>query len=426
MFGRHPAVKIFVGKGKGTVDKITENIRQFIIMPRLKIFPRKIHIARFGHIACQYVAQRIRMEFFQIVIEPDRVIAAGGQFVAFEIEKFVGRHIIRQYVLAVRHKHGRENDAVKYNIIFSDEMDKTGFFVLPVRFPPFGVAGLSGPFFGGRNIPNGRVEPDIQHFAFGFHAVFTGDILRYFHSPGQVAGYGAVVESGAEPAFNLPEHIAFPFRVRFNPGFQCMLIFGKRQVPVNGFFVFRRGVGNGAARIFKFFGAQRGTAFFALVAVSVVVTAHGAGAAHKAVSQKNTGFRVVQLLFFFKNKFVLFSQGAEKILTGFVMHRRGSAAVIIEAHTKIGKALFVQFVVAVNHNLRRNAFFARPQHNGYAVFIGTADVNNVRAFQTVVAYKDICRKIGAGKMSQMDGAVGIRQSAGNKNAFRQEQLLKNR
>ena len=50
---------------------------------------------------------------------------------------------------------------MKRDIIFADEMINLGIFVLPETFPFSGM-----PFFGGRDITNGGIHPDIKNQIF--------------------------------------------------------------------------------------------------------------------------------------------------------------------------------------------------------------------------------------------------------------------
>ena len=99
-------------------------------------------------------------KILQVVIHPNRPVAAGRYFIAFNIQKFVGRHIVRQYKIAMCFQHGRENNAMENNIVFTNKMHQFGIILTPVICPVF------GQFFGGRDITDGRIKPNIQYFSF--------------------------------------------------------------------------------------------------------------------------------------------------------------------------------------------------------------------------------------------------------------------
>ena len=77
-------------------------------------------------------------------MQPYRPILGSTDFIAFQVEKLIGRHIIGKNIISRRLQNRRENDTVKNNIVFTDEMQKifemefkecksSQFFVLWVR-----------------------------------------------------------------------------------------------------------------------------------------------------------------------------------------------------------------------------------------------------------------------------------------------------
>nr|GFD49764.1 hypothetical protein [Tanacetum cinerariifolium] len=117
--------------------------------------------------------------------------ARGADFVAFEVQKFVGGHVVGQDIIAVRLQHYRENNAVENDVVLADKMHQLGAGVLPVFLPVVGEA-----FLGGRDVADGRIKPDVQHFT-----LRAGH--RHGHTPVEVAGYGAGVQALVNPRFAL-------------------------------------------------------------------------------------------------------------------------------------------------------------------------------------------------------------------------------
>ncbi|OPZ72067.1 MAG: hypothetical protein BWY83_00832 [bacterium ADurb.Bin478] len=74
-------------------------------------------------------------------------------------------------------------------------------------------------------------------------------------------------------------------------------------------------------------------------------------------------------------------------------------------------------IVAINQLLRSDALLFRSDGNGHAVFICAADVQHIAFLHALVTNIDVRGQIGAGQMAQMDGAIGIGQCAGDKDAF---------
>ena len=71
-------------------------------------------------------------------MQPYGPIAGSRDLVSFEVEEFVARHVVRQDIAAFCFQHGREYDAMEYDIIFSDEVNQTRFWIFPPCFPAVG------------------------------------------------------------------------------------------------------------------------------------------------------------------------------------------------------------------------------------------------------------------------------------------------
>ena len=117
------------------VYKITEDGYEFIIVPRLEIFPSKIIVLGFRGIGTQHVPEDIFLsrKFLQILLQPYSPVAGSGNLIPLKVEELIGRDIVRQYEIAIRLQHGRENDTMEDNIVLADKMYKFRIF----RLPPF-------------------------------------------------------------------------------------------------------------------------------------------------------------------------------------------------------------------------------------------------------------------------------------------------
>ena len=89
---------IFVGENQHPIDKITQNCHQFAVVPGLKIFPGKVVVFRFRSIGGQCIFEHIFLagKLHQVFVQPNRPVAGGGDFIPFEVEKFVGRDVVGQ------------------------------------------------------------------------------------------------------------------------------------------------------------------------------------------------------------------------------------------------------------------------------------------------------------------------------------------
>ena len=90
-------------------------------------------------------------------------------------------------LLSGAEKRRWENDRMKRDIVLSDELEK---FDLVGIFPP-GLP-LVRVVCGDRDIPYGRIEPDIEHLV-------SETLFRNRDSPLEVAGYAAFLQPVADP-----------------------------------------------------------------------------------------------------------------------------------------------------------------------------------------------------------------------------------
>ena len=71
-------------------------------------------------------------------MQPDCPVARSGYFVVLEVQKFVGRHVVGQNKAAFCLEHGRKNNTVKHDVVFTNKMEQPGFGVFPPFFPAVG------------------------------------------------------------------------------------------------------------------------------------------------------------------------------------------------------------------------------------------------------------------------------------------------
>ena len=178
--GRHDAVKVFLSQHQGTVDKVAVDGHELVVVAGLEVFPREVVVLRLGSVGRQHVAQHVLLagQLLKILVEPDGPVARGGNFAVLQIQEFVGRDVVGQDVAALGTEHGGKNDAVEHNVVLADKVYQPGRGVFPPRFPRIGQQ-----FLRVGDIANGRVEPDVKHFAVG---AFDGNR----NTPVQVAAYG--------------------------------------------------------------------------------------------------------------------------------------------------------------------------------------------------------------------------------------------
>ena len=124
-FGDDSAV-VFVRQNHGSVHEVPKNGEQFVVVFRLEIGPSEVGILGFRRDRSQRITQNVlsSREILDIFVCPHGPVPGSGNFVAFEVQKFVGGDVGRQDVVAVRFQHAREDDAVEDDVVFSDEMHK--------------------------------------------------------------------------------------------------------------------------------------------------------------------------------------------------------------------------------------------------------------------------------------------------------------
>jgi len=212
------------------VYKIAKDGYQFVIVPRLEILPGEIVILGFRGICRKRITEHILhiLKVFQVFVQPNGPVAGSGQFLPFQVKKFIGGDIIGQDIIAMCLKHNREDDAMENDIVFSDKMHQLCSTVLPEGLPVFSFPLC--PLNGRGDIPYRGIKPDIQDFT-------LATSHRYRDTPVEVAGYGPGLQPVVYPGLTLPVYIGFPigFMAFDDPFLQEVLITIEREVPVTGF-----------------------------------------------------------------------------------------------------------------------------------------------------------------------------------------------
>jgi len=146
-----------------------------------------------------------------------------------------------------------------------------------------------------------------------------------------------------------------------------------------------------------------------LVAVGVLVAAMRAGARDVAVGQKLSRLLVIVLLRRLLDELAFVVQLREERRRRLVMFFRRRARVDVKRDAQLFKRLLDDVVVSVHDVLRRASFLAGFDGDGHAVFIATADEENLLTHRPQVARIDVGRHIYARQMSYMHRPVGIGQ-----------------
>ena len=108
---------------------------------------------------------------------------------------------------------------------------------------------------------------------------------------------------------------------------------------------------------------------------------------------------------------------AEELRRIPVMHIRRCTAIDIEIDSESCKGILYDSVILVHDVLRCAVLLLGLDGDGHAVLIGAADIKHILAPEPEIPDIDIGRDIHAGKMSDVDRAVRIRQRTGYERSF---------
>ena len=394
---RHFAIVVLLRELERTIHKVAINGHKFVVVARLEISPGEIVVLRFRRICCEHIAQHVLFsgEILEIFVQPHRPVARGGDFVVFQVEEFVRRHVVGKDVGAFRLEHSWKDDAVEHNVVLADEVEQASVF----RFPPF-FPSVGEEFFGVGNVADGSIKPHIEHLSLcAFH--------RNGNTPIEVAAHGTRLQTHVEPTFALSAHVGTPFGVASNPRSEPLLVLVEREIPVlclaqHGFRTRNLRLG-----VDEFGGREVFPAFFALVAIGIWVVAVRTLTGDVAVGEEGFSFFVVVLFRFALQKLPFVVEGAEKVGSHFLMGVACGARVDVEGDTKIFKRLFDELVITVYHFLHRATFFACADGYRHTVLVRTTDEEHFLFAQTEIAHVDIGGYVNTSQVADVHATVGI-------------------
>ena len=153
-------------------------------------------------------------------------------------------------------------------------------------------------------------------------------------------------------------------------------------------------------------------ALHATVAVLIGLLAVGARTLDKAVGQEGAGHRVVKLLDLVLAHQAVAPQGPPDLRAGSPILHAVRAAVVVELDLESGKIRQMRLLHAGDEVLLADAFLAGADHDRRAVRVVGADINTPLAAESLEADPDVGLDI-FDQVAQMDGAVGVRQGAGD-------------
>ncbi len=155
-------------------------------------------------------------------MQPNCPVFRSTQLAALKVEEFVRRNLLWQRIVAVLLQHGREDDAVEYDVVLSDEVYDFCILAFPVLLPI-----VRQKFLSGTDVSDRCVKPDV-------HDLALGTLNRYRDSPIQIAGHCARLQSiaGIQPAHALANDVGFPIFAALQERTQIIAEFVERQEPI--------------------------------------------------------------------------------------------------------------------------------------------------------------------------------------------------
>ena len=410
---RHSTFVVLLRKLQGTIDEVAIDCNQLIVATSLEICPSEVVVLGFRSIGCKHIAQFIltTWQFIEVFIEPYGIVLRGAYLVAFEVQELIRWNIVGQDVFTMSFQHCREHDAMEHDIVFADEMDKSGLGVFPPSLPRAQFRMGVAQFLSIGDVTDGSIEPNIEHLS-------LCSLNRNRNTPVEVASNGTRMQTTVEPALALTIDIGTPFLVLLqNPLLKPSLVLVERQIPMLCLALHQRIAGLGIIGIDKFLGRESGSTLLTLVAVCFRSMTTRAFTLDITVGEEVSRLFIIELLGHFLHELAFVVEFLEEVACQFVMSLAGGTAIHIERNAEAFERILDEIMIAVNHLLNGDSLLTGTDGNGYTMFVGTTDKQYIASLKTKVAHIDVSRHIDTGKMSDMYWAVGIRQSRGYCRSF---------
>ena len=405
--GRHYAVVVLFRQLQGTVHKVAIHGHQLVVVAGLEILPGKVVIFGLGRVGREHIAQHVLFtrEVLQVFVQPYSPVARGRNLVTLQVEELVRGYVVGHDVVAMGLHHDGEDEAMEYDVVLADEVDKACLGVLPPLLPAAPALGLCiAELFGVRDVADGCVEPDVEHLTFS-------TLYGHRDTPFQVTRHGTWLQVHVEPRLTLAINVGAPFLVTLqNPLAQPLLILSQGEVPVLGG-AFHQAVARVVlvGGVNQLLGREGGTTLLTLVAVGTLGTTAGAGTHDIAVGQEFTRDLVAELLLGNLLQLAFVIELAEEVRGKLVVDAACRAAIDVERDTELLERALDERVVTVNHLLGSDALFAGTDGDGHAMFIATANKNHLLFLQAEVAHVDVSGYINAGQVADVYRTVGVGQ-----------------
>ena len=166
-------------------------------------------------------------------------------------------------------------------------------------------------------------------------------------------------------------------------------------------------------RIYEHIGSQCATTFLTLIAISIVIAANRTGAFDVSICQKCRSSHIIILFRFLYLQISIVIQYRKELLRSFMMQFSRSSMIEVESNPEVFEILLDNRMVFINDCLCSCSFLHRLYWNGSAMFVASANKNNIPFLSLEVTYINIRRKICPCKVTYVFQSICIRQSRSN-------------
>ena len=312
---------------------------------------------------------------------------------------------------ACKVQHGRPEERVEINDVLADEVNLFGVRTRQFLHEIESLLGAIG--FEAGQVADRRIKPNVE--------VLAGCIRDFNAEIGGIARNVPVGKIAVEPFVifgeNFSLHAGFAVgAIAHRPVFEEGLCTRIRQAEevVRGGLQNRYGTRDGAVGINQVGRRIHRAALFARVAVLIRRAALRAGALDEAVGEEHADFFVVELLNIGGVDETGILQTAIDVLREFGVFRTFGAVPVIKVDVEVVEILLATGRDLGDKFLRRNALFARRNHDRGTVSVVSAYKMHVVAAHSLVAHPDVGLDVFQ-NVAEMEGAVCIGQSGGHEN-----------
>ena len=407
--------EVLVRHRHGAVDQVSPAVGHLVVDAADELVPGEVGVGVFRAGHGDEVAQRIRAELLEEVLDVNDHALGRGELGARHGEELRGDDFGGQLWLAVlvhlaalgplarvAQKLRRPDLGVEGDVVFALEVVVQGIIVQPVVLPRLRGAGAVGPLDGGRQVTDDRIEPDVELLG----TVVAPAINRHRHAPVDVASHGARAHVIDEVEGEL-QHVRAPVLAGLQPLLEGLAHRREVEQEVLGVDELRRFSVDLGTRVDEVDRIQLVAAVIALVAAGIVRAADGAGAFDVAVRQSALRRRGDSALGGFFDHVAVLVEALEQLLDHRVVVPGGGAGKQVVGQAEPDQVLDNLAVVAVRQFTDVDAFLIRLDQKRGAVLVGAGDHEHVVAIHSLESCEDVRRNAKARDMSNMSRAIGV-------------------